>query len=563
MRVLVIDNYDSFTFNLVQYLGELGAEPIVVRNDELSPTEAAALRPDRLLISPGPGRPEDAGHSIEFVKTIGMEVPTLGVCLGHQAIVVALGGKVDLAPEPKHGKTSTVRHDSRGVFAGLSNPFVATRYHSLAACRASRHSRSVRMERRRRGHPGCPTRDPSALRCSVPPGVRTHPRRQGPARQLPEGLGGPLTRSPGAFTRRSPERPPHRFSVHSLLGSAKMASMTTLAIGTEKGGYLLPDNGRAGRVTGPLFAGWKVTAFHQTSGGDYLACVGSNWFGPAIHRSPDLERWEQLAPGPLHEGGRKLEQIWTLASAGSRIYAGVAEAGLFASEDGGHEWEPVDALNRFEGSERWQPGLGGLAAHHVLTAGDQVWVGISAVGVFRSDDAGRSFTRCDRGVTAVVDESEMEGGGFCVHGIDHDPTDPNHLWRQDHSGVYRSRTGGDDWERIETGLPARFGFVMRRHHPSGRLFVVPLTSDESRVPVDGEFAAYRSDDGGAAWDKAGSGWPSGSAFDTVLRRSVTVHEDSVFMGTTGGRVWVSDDVGDTWSVLPHTFPRILTVDVLG
>lgn len=132
MRVLVVDNYDSFTFNLVQYLGELGAEPVVVRNDVLSPLEAAALRPDRLVISPGPGRPEDAGYSEEYVRTLGAEIPTLGVCLGHQAIVHALGGKVDLAPAPMHGKTSLIRHDGRGLFAGVDSPFVATRYHSLA-----------------------------------------------------------------------------------------------------------------------------------------------------------------------------------------------------------------------------------------------------------------------------------------------------------------------------------------------------------------------------------------------------------------------------------------------
>jgi anthranilate synthase component 2 len=133
LRVLVIDNYDSFTFNLVQYLGELGADPVVVRNDVMSPMEAAELHADRLVISPGPGRPADAGYSVEFAQTLGTEMPTLGVCLGHQAIVEAFGGKVDLAPEPKHGKTSMVRHDGRGLFEGLENPFTATRYHSLAA----------------------------------------------------------------------------------------------------------------------------------------------------------------------------------------------------------------------------------------------------------------------------------------------------------------------------------------------------------------------------------------------------------------------------------------------
>ncbi len=133
MRVLVIDNYDSFTFNLVQYLGELGAEPVVVRNDELPPSRADELAPDRLVISPGPGTPDAAGYSIEYVRTLGLRVPTLGVCLGHQSIAVAFGGRVERAPRPRHGKTSDISHDGRGLFTGLSNPFVATRYHSLAA----------------------------------------------------------------------------------------------------------------------------------------------------------------------------------------------------------------------------------------------------------------------------------------------------------------------------------------------------------------------------------------------------------------------------------------------
>ena len=132
MRVLVIDNYDSFTFNLVQYLGELGAEPTVVRNDALAPDDREAQGFDRLVISPGPGRPESAGNSIDFIKAFGAEVPTLGVCLGHQAIAVAFGGSVDLAPEPRHGKVSPITHDGVGVFRDLPNPFEATRYHSLA-----------------------------------------------------------------------------------------------------------------------------------------------------------------------------------------------------------------------------------------------------------------------------------------------------------------------------------------------------------------------------------------------------------------------------------------------
>ncbi len=133
MRILVLDNYDSFTFNLVQYLGELGADPVVIRSDVLPPEEAfAEYSPDRLVISPGPGVPQDAGYSVDYVKRLGDRIPILGVCLGHQAIVVAYGGAVRRAPEIRHGKTSQISHDGKGVFAGLSDPFTATRYHSLA-----------------------------------------------------------------------------------------------------------------------------------------------------------------------------------------------------------------------------------------------------------------------------------------------------------------------------------------------------------------------------------------------------------------------------------------------
>ena len=133
MRVMFLDKYDSFTYNLVQYFGDLGAEPIVVRNDELLPAEGAELHPDRLVISPGPGTPDDTGYCIEYIQTMGREVPTLGVCLGHQTIVAAFGGEVGRAPEPRHGKVSVIEHDGKGVFAGLPDPFEATRYHSLAA----------------------------------------------------------------------------------------------------------------------------------------------------------------------------------------------------------------------------------------------------------------------------------------------------------------------------------------------------------------------------------------------------------------------------------------------
>ncbi|NWF81543.1 MAG: aminodeoxychorismate/anthranilate synthase component II [Chloroflexi bacterium] len=131
MRVLLIDNYDSFTYNLFQYLSELGASVDVRRNDAISVAEAAALRPDRLVVSPGPCTPAEAGISIELIRALGPEIPTLGVCLGHQAIGAAFGAVVVRAPQVMHGKLSAIRHEGAGVFAGLPSPFTATRYHSL------------------------------------------------------------------------------------------------------------------------------------------------------------------------------------------------------------------------------------------------------------------------------------------------------------------------------------------------------------------------------------------------------------------------------------------------
>ncbi len=130
-RILVIDSYDSFVYNLVQYLGEIGADPVVVRNDAIGTDDVAAMSPDGILLSPGPGRPEDAGIICDVVRAFAGRIPVLGVCLGHQAIGHVYGGRVVRAPALMHGKTSGILHEGDGVFAGLPSPLLATRYHSL------------------------------------------------------------------------------------------------------------------------------------------------------------------------------------------------------------------------------------------------------------------------------------------------------------------------------------------------------------------------------------------------------------------------------------------------
>lgn len=341
--------------------------------------------------------------------------------------------------------------------------------------------------------------------------------------------------------------------------------MTRIAIGTEKGAYVVDSSN--GDVSGPAFPGWRVTAFGEAPDGTYLAAVGSNWFGVGIHRSSDFGRWEQIDTPPEwpEDTERKMEQVWTFHTNGDRLWAGVAHAGLFTSSDNGLTWDPVKGLNEHRTRSDWQPGLGGLCAHRVKVGDAAQWVAISAVGVFRSDDGGDTWEPKNDGVDAVglPEDAPRPEVGYCVHCVAHDPSDPSRIWRQDHTGVYRTADGGDNWERIENGLPANFGFVMWRDDASGRLFTIPLEADANRVPVDGELRAYRSDDDGDSWTISGSGWSDAPQFTNVLRSAFDGDGDGTFaFGTTGGQVWLTIDNGETWKQLVPSFPRIGAIRLL-
>lgn len=340
-----------------------------------------------------------------------------------------------------------------------------------------------------------------------------------------------------------------------------------LAVGTEKGAYVLDRSGSSWDVSGPMFPGWMVSAFGGTPDGTHLAAVGSNWFGIGIHRSDDFENWVQTdtPPGWPEDTGRKMEQVWTFRTVGDRVWAGVAEAGLFTSDDQGVTWAPVSGLNEHRTRGGWEPGFGGLCAHRVEVDGDTQWVAISAVGVFRSDDGGVTWEPKNDGVDPVglPEDAARPEVGYCVHCVAHDPANPNRIWRQDHSGVYRTADGGDNWERIENGLPANFGFVMWRDDSSERLFTVPLEADANRVPVDGALRVYRSDDDGDTWVESGSGWGSSPQFTGVLRGAFDGDNEGTFcFGTTGGKLWLTTDNGETWEELDPAFPRIGAVSLL-
>lgn len=340
-----------------------------------------------------------------------------------------------------------------------------------------------------------------------------------------------------------------------------------IAVGTEKGAYLLEESSDSWSVTGPMFPGWKVSAFGIAPDGAHLAAFGSNWFGVGINRSDDFATWQQTdnPPGWPQGSERKMEQVWTFHTNGDRVWAGVADAGLFTSDDGGITWEPVVGLNEHRTRGDWEPGLGGLCAHRVKVDGDTHWVSISSVGVFRSDDGGETWEPKNDGVDTVglPEDAPRPEVGYCVHCVAHDSANPHRIWRQDHSGVYRTGDGGDNWERIEAGLPASFGFVMWRDADSGRLFTIPLAASDNRVPVDGALRVYRSDDDGDSWTMSGSGWSSSPQFTGVLRGAFDGDDEGAFcFGTTGGKLWVTRDNGDDWEELAPAFPRIGAVHLL-
>ena len=334
-----------------------------------------------------------------------------------------------------------------------------------------------------------------------------------------------------------------------------------ITIGTAKGAYIVDE--QFGMQQFGVFPGWKVTAWNRAAGGSLIAALASNWFGASLQRSDDGTDWQPISDGPSYPEGRELNQIWTITTAGDRIYAGVDVAGLFFSEDDGDTWREVPALNDWPTRAEWMPGLGGLCAHHVLSHGDRVVVGISAVGMFVSDDGADSFEKRDIGVTKIAGDGDDVEAGRCVHSIVADDADPDRIWRQDHSGVYRTADAGRSWTRIESGLPSTFGFPIGRDRESGRLFVVPMESDENRVSAEGRFRVFRSDDDGDSWQVSGTGWDDSPSFDTVLRNAMaTDGRGTIVVGTTGGNLWATQDAGETWDRADLQLPRILSVEIL-
>lgn len=349
-----------------------------------------------------------------------------------------------------------------------------------------------------------------------------------------------------------------------------------LLVGTRKGGFLVESGADRTEwtVRGPILKGWAVSdlVIDPRTDGRLFAGVGHFVYGPTIHRSDDFgETWDQVDGTPSYPDGaeRTLEEVWRIvpgpADEPDVLYAGVADAGLFVTRDGGDTWAEVPGLNEHETRPNWMPGAGGLCCHSIVldpTDRDRMWVGISAVGVFRTDDGGDTWQPKNRGVE-VVDPDLAEGAvGTCVHSLVADPTAPDRLFQQNHRGVFRSTDGAESWTRIDEGLPSTFGFPIAMHpRDPDTLYTVPLESDEHRMAIDGEPAVYRTTDGGDTWAGQAEGLPDDS-WITVLRGALATDDRDpvgVYVGTTGGRLFYSRDEGETWDAIDCHLPRIFSL----
>ena len=384
-------------------------------------------------------------------------------------------------------------------------------------------------------------------------------------------------------------------------------------VGTRKGGFILSsDNGRKDwEVQGPLFAGWEI--YHMKgSPADpdrIYASQTSGWFGQIIQRSSDGGRtWEQPgseadAPATTPEGmpqgesnkfvydtsaasGKPLtthqwydgsqhpwefKRVWHLEPAltdADTVYAGVEDAALFRSTDGGVSWHELAGLRGHGTGPRWQPGAGGMCLHTILLDPvdlQRIYVAISAAGAFRSDDGGVSWQAINRGLKSqYIPETEAEVG-HCVHRIAMHPARPQVLYMQKHWDVMRSDDAGDSWHEVSGNLPTDFGFTIDVHaHDPKTVYVVPIKSDYEHYPPDARLRVYRSRCAGEEWEALENGLPQQNCYVNVLRDAMAVDsldDCGVYFGTTGGQVYCSPDGGDHWTAIVRDLPSVVSVEV--
>ncbi len=360
-------------------------------------------------------------------------------------------------------------------------------------------------------------------------------------------------------------------------------------IGTRKGAFILTADGtrKSWTVDGPFFGGWEL--YHlKGSPADpnrLYASQSSGWFGQVLQRSddggktwtavgntfaydgvPGTHQWYDGTPHPW-----EFKRVWHLEPSPTdpdTVYAGVEDAAVFRSTDGGATWHELAGLRGHGSGPRWQPGAGGLCVHTILldpTSADRMVVAISAAGVFRTDDGGRTWVASNRGLRSSFLPDPEADVGHCVHRIARHPSRPHVLFMQKHWDVMRSDDGGATWQEVSGNLPSDFGFPIEVHaHEPDTIYVVPIKSDEEHYPPGGRLRVYRSRTGGHEWEALKKGLPQRHCYVNVLREAMAVDSlepCGVYFGTTGGQVYASADEGDTWTPIVRALPTVLSVEV--
>ncbi len=361
------------------------------------------------------------------------------------------------------------------------------------------------------------------------------------------------------------------------MSSPKRGSVVVL-VGTRKGAFVFRSDARrkSWAVAGPHFPGQNVFHFilDLRDPATLFAATYTEWWGGDIQRSRNSGRtWQGTKGGVRYaeEAGLSVKCVWHVrpgrASEPGVVYAGVDPAGLFRSEDGGATWDEVKGLNRHPSRARWTPGKGGLIVHTIILDPidtNRIFVAISAAGVFRSDDGGRTWQPRNQGTRADFLPTKFPELGQCVHKLVQAHGSPRVLYQQNHCGVYRSESAGDSWADISSGLPSRFGFPIAVHPREPRtIWVVPLVSAEMRACPKGCLAVYRSTTGGRTWQKQTRGLPTRNAHLTILREAMSTDScdpAGIYFGTETGQLFHSRDAGGQWHLLADFLPPILSVE---
>jgi hypothetical protein len=360
-------------------------------------------------------------------------------------------------------------------------------------------------------------------------------------------------------------------------------------VGTRKGAFVLTSDGKRAEweVSGPHFGGWEIYHLNGSPADpDRLwASQSTGWFGQQIQRSDDGGRsWEAVGHDFVYEGVPGTHQwydgtphpwefarVWHIEPSlddPDKVYAGVEDAALFRSDDGGGTWKEMAGLREHGSGPNWQPGGGGMCLHTVQLdprRNGRMYAGISAAGVFRSDDDGQTWRPANKGLNSESIPDPDADVGHCVHRIALHPERPDTLFMQKHWDVMRSDDDGENWHEISGDLPTDFGFCIDVHaHEPETVYVVPIKSDTEHYPIDGQLRVYRSRSGGNEWEPLAAGLPQSDCYVNVLRDAMAVDgldECGVYFGTTGGQVYCSPDAGDHWQAIVHDLPAVLSVEV--